>query len=60
MTRRPRIPNNEPSAMATTDLDLDFGDGVRLAIDEAIVGFCKVEVDGGEEEDEEPTFVASV
>lgn len=57
--RRPRTLSNEPSAMATTDLDPDFEDGVGLAIDEAMMGSCKVEVDDGEE-DEEPTFVASV
>jgi hypothetical protein len=50
MTRRPRIPNNEPSAIATTDLDLDLGDEFTPAVDEAIMGSCKVGVGDGEEE----------
>lgn len=47
--------------MATTDLDLDLdlGDGLTPAVDEASMGSCKVD-DGvrEDEEDEELTFVA--
>lgn len=46
--------------MATTDLDLDLGDGLTPAVDEASMGSCKVDVGVREdEEDEELTFVAS-
>jgi len=66
MMSRPRKPNNEPSAMATMGLDLGSGDGVALAVEEAIMGTGKVEVGnreevGDREEDvEELTFVTVV
>lgn len=42
MTRTPRTPNKEPSAMATTERDLDLGVDVAVAcvVDEAMMGFC--------------------
>jgi len=55
---RPRKPNNEPSAMANMDLDLELGDEVALAIEEAVTG--KVEVGDREEVLEELTFVTVV
>lgn len=59
---RPMTPNNEPSVMATTvlDLDLGLGDKVALAIEEAIIGTGKVEVGNREEDVEELTFVTVV
>ena len=58
MMTRPRTPNTEPSAMAIMDLDLDFGDEVALAVEEAIIG--KVEVGNKEDFLEELTFVTEV
>lgn len=63
MMSRPRAPNNEPSEMATMGLDLGVGDGVALAVEEAMMGTGKVELeDVGNrvEEVEELTFVAVV
>jgi hypothetical protein len=60
MMTRPRTPNNEPSAMATVDLDLDLGDGVELAVEEAITGPGEEGVGGREEVVEELTFVTVV
>lgn len=63
MMRRPRTPNNEPSAMANTDLDLGVGNEVALAVEEAIMGVGRVELEevGDREEDvEELTFVTVV
>ena len=59
MMSRPRTPNNEPSAMATVGLDLDIGDEVGLAVEEAIMGTGKVELEevgNREEDDDELTF----
>jgi len=55
---RPRKPNNEPSAMANMGLDLELGDEVALAVEEAIID--KVEVGNREEDLEELTFVTVV
>lgn len=62
MTRRPRIPNSEPSAMATMELDFDLSDDVRVvfAVDEAITGPGKVVVGDREENVEELILVALV
>ena len=60
MMSRPRAPNSEPSAMATMDLDLGLGDGVALAVEEAMMGTGKVEVGNREEDVEELTFVTVV
>ena len=43
---RPRAPNIEPSTMAIMGLDLDSGDEVAFAFEEATAG--KVEVDNRE------------
>lgn len=58
MMSRPRTPNIEPSAMATMDLDLGSGDEVALAVEEAITGTGKLEVEVGnwEEDVEELIF----
>lgn len=55
---RPRKPNNEPSAMANMDLDVELGDEVALAFEEAITG--EVEVGDREEVVEEVAFVTVV
>lgn len=55
---RPRTPNTEPSAMATMESELDMGDEVALAVEEATTG--RVEVGNGEEDVEELAFVTVV
>jgi hypothetical protein len=54
MMSTPRPPNTEPSMM--TSMDLDLGDEVAVAVEEATAG--KVEV--GEEDVEELTFATVV
>jgi hypothetical protein len=51
MMSRPRTPNIEPSAMATMDLDLGSEDEVALAVEEAIMGTGKLEVEVGKWEE---------
>ena len=46
--------------MATMGLELDLGDGVALAVEEATMGTRKVEVGDREEDVDELTFVTVV
>jgi len=62
MTRRPRRPNSEPSAMATMELGFDLSDDVRVAfaVDEAIMGPDKVVVVGVGDREEDVEELVSV
>jgi hypothetical protein len=56
MMNKPRPPKTEPITMGSMDLELELGDEVALAVEEATTGKAEV----GEEDVEELTFVTVV